>query len=250
MAALGLWYFAQAFSSFSKQGLLCCSAWGSHYSRFSWIQALGCMGFSHIQASIIEAHWFSWSAACRIFLGWGLNPCLGEGNGNPLQYSCLENPMDGGAWWTIWVAKSWTRLSNFTFTSLSLLRWQADSYPLRHQEVSGWWFLHSCTKVFLGPETFPYRKVRSSHSQCWAKHLFANIFSLQTGSMCMSLFCLSGTWPTPPLLSVPGERERGPPPAAWEGSRQTIFLCQMQDGTCWPWEHVLTLNADLALFSL
>ena len=25
----------------------------------------------------------------------------GEGNGNPLQYSCLENPMDGGAWWTV-----------------------------------------------------------------------------------------------------------------------------------------------------
>ena len=34
----------------------------------------------------------------------------GEGNGNPLQYSCLENPMDGGAWWaTVYgVAKSWT----------------------------------------------------------------------------------------------------------------------------------------------
>ena len=26
-------------------------------------------------------------------------PTFGEGNGNPLQYSCLENPMDGGAWW-------------------------------------------------------------------------------------------------------------------------------------------------------
>ena len=41
-----------------------------------------------------------------------------EGNGNPLQYSCLENPMDGGAWWTAvpGVAKSWTRLSDFTFT--------------------------------------------------------------------------------------------------------------------------------------
>ena len=38
----------------------------------------------------------------------------GEGNGNPLQCSCLENPMDGGVWWAIVqrVAKSWTRLSN------------------------------------------------------------------------------------------------------------------------------------------
>ena len=42
----------------------------------------------------------------------------GEGNGTPLQYSCLENPMDGGAWWAAvhGVAKSWTRLSDFTFT--------------------------------------------------------------------------------------------------------------------------------------
>ena len=48
--------------------------------------------------------------------GWGRS--LGEGNGNPLQYSCLENHMDRGAWWATvhGVAKSWTRLSDFTFT--------------------------------------------------------------------------------------------------------------------------------------
>ena len=48
----------------------------------------------------------------------GLGKSPGEGNGNPLQYSCLENPMDGGAWWTTvhGVTKSRTRLSNFTFT--------------------------------------------------------------------------------------------------------------------------------------
>ena len=42
----------------------------------------------------------------------------GEGNGNPLQYSCLENPMDRGAWSAAVheVAKSWTRLSDSTFT--------------------------------------------------------------------------------------------------------------------------------------
>ena len=42
----------------------------------------------------------------------------GEGNGTPLQYSCLENPMDGGAWWATVhrVARSQTQLSNFTFT--------------------------------------------------------------------------------------------------------------------------------------
>ena len=43
--------------------------------------------------------------------------CNREGNGIPLQYSCLEYPMDGGAWWAAvyGVAKSWTRLSDFTF---------------------------------------------------------------------------------------------------------------------------------------
>ena len=42
----------------------------------------------------------------------------GEGNGTPLQYSCLENPMGGGVWWAAvhGVAKSWIRLSDFTFT--------------------------------------------------------------------------------------------------------------------------------------
>ena len=47
-----------------------------------------------------------------------LDKKCGDGNGTPLQYSCLENPMDRGAWWAAvhGVAKSRTRLSNFTFT--------------------------------------------------------------------------------------------------------------------------------------
>ena len=47
-----------------------------------------------------------------------LEPDMGEGNGTPLQYSCLENPMDRGAWWAAvhGAAKSRTRLSDFTFT--------------------------------------------------------------------------------------------------------------------------------------
>jgi len=57
---------------------------------------------------------------------WGGDKCVkggsleglrGEGNGNPLQYSCLENPMHRGAWWTAvhGVAKSEIQLSDFTF---------------------------------------------------------------------------------------------------------------------------------------
>ena len=44
----------------------------------------------------------------------GLGRSPGEGNGYPLQYSCLENPMDGGAWWaTVYgITKSWIRLND------------------------------------------------------------------------------------------------------------------------------------------
>ena len=65
--------------------------------------------------------------SCAKFQMWGFldSPVVkdppasaGEGNGTPLQYSCLENPMDGGAWWAAvhGVTKSWTWLSDFTFT--------------------------------------------------------------------------------------------------------------------------------------
>ena len=61
--------------------------------------------------------WFRWESASNVgdpgsIPGSGRS--AGEGNGNPLQYSCLENPMDRGAWWAIvhGIAKSWTWLSD------------------------------------------------------------------------------------------------------------------------------------------
>ena len=55
---------------------------------------------------------------------------IGEGNGNPLQCSCLENPRDEGAWWAAvpGVAKSRTQLSDFTFTS-HLQHWRRKWQP-------------------------------------------------------------------------------------------------------------------------
>ena len=49
--------------------------------------------------------------------------CLGEGNGNPLQCSCLENPRDGGAWWAAicGVAQSWTRLKRLSSAAAGVL---------------------------------------------------------------------------------------------------------------------------------
>ena len=54
----------------------------------------------------------------KIYFSSNMEDSPGEGNGTPLQDSCLESPMDGGAWWAAvhGVAKSQTRLSDFTFT--------------------------------------------------------------------------------------------------------------------------------------
>ena len=74
---------------------------------------------------------------------------IGEGNGTPLQHSCLENPMDGGAWWAAvhGVTKSRTRLSYFTFTfhfSLSCIG-EGNGNPLQcsclenPRDGGAWW---------------------------------------------------------------------------------------------------------------
>ena len=73
---------------------------------------------------------------------------VGEGNGNPLQYSCLENPTDRGAWWAAvhGVAKSRTRLSNFTFT-FTFMHWRRKWQPtpvFLPGESQGQWSLVGC----------------------------------------------------------------------------------------------------------
>ena len=58
------------------------------------------------------------------------NPWPREGNGNPLQYSCLENPMDGGAWWAAiyGVAQSQTRLKWLSSSSKPLISFMPVAY--------------------------------------------------------------------------------------------------------------------------
>ena len=66
-------------------------------------------------------------------------PLAREGNGTPLQYSCLENPMDTGAWWAAvhGVTKSWTRLSDFTFTFTFHFR-APEKEMATHSSVLAW----------------------------------------------------------------------------------------------------------------
>ena len=66
-----------------------------------WRSLVGCSPWGHEESGMTEWLHFHFSLSC-----------IGEGNGNPLQCSCLENPRDGGAWWAAvyGVAQDWTRL--------------------------------------------------------------------------------------------------------------------------------------------
>ena len=73
----------------------------------------------------------------EVTLKCNVNTLNGEGNGTPLQYSCLENPMEGGAWWAAvhGVARSRTRLSDFPFT----IHFQAlEKEMATHSSVRAW----------------------------------------------------------------------------------------------------------------
>ena len=83
--------------------------------------------------------------------------CIGEGNGNSLQCSCLKNPRDGGAWWAAvyGVTQSWTRLKRLSSSSILLFvtPWTvAHKAPLsmefsRQETGMGCHFLLQCMKV-------------------------------------------------------------------------------------------------------
>ena len=77
---------------------------------------------------IFQYHEYVWSEVAQscLTLCDRIDCSLGEGNGTPLQYSCLENPMDGGAWWAAvyGVAQSWTWLKWLSSSSrLFATRW-------------------------------------------------------------------------------------------------------------------------------
>ena len=63
---------------------------------------------------------------------------IGEGNGNPLQCSCLENPRNGGAWWAAvyGVAQSWTRLKRLSSSSMAESEEEVKSLSIKVKEES------------------------------------------------------------------------------------------------------------------
>ena len=74
---------------------------------------VGCSPWGLEESDTTERHHFHFSLSC-----------IGEGNGNPLQCSCLENPRDGGAWWAAvcGVAQSRTQLKRLSSSSIPILK--------------------------------------------------------------------------------------------------------------------------------
>ena len=90
------------------------NCFASEYSVFQY-NLLKKTGISLLNGLIVVNNWLT--IYTKVYF-WALCSIPGEGDGSPLQYSCLENPMDGGAWWAAvhGVAKSRTRLNDFPFT--------------------------------------------------------------------------------------------------------------------------------------
>ena len=79
-----------------------------------WRSPVGCSPWGCSESDRTELLHFHFSPSC-----------IGEGNGNPLQYSCLENPRDRGAWWAAvyGVAQSRTQLKRLSSSSIRMIRY-------------------------------------------------------------------------------------------------------------------------------
>ena len=112
---------------------------------------------------------------------WFLEERVREGNGTPLQYSCLENPMDGGAWWEAvhGVARSRTGLRNFTFTFMHWRRkWQPTPMFLRGESQGQGslvgFRLWGCTESDTTKATQrQQQQQRKDYVECW-QHVCAS----------------------------------------------------------------------------
>ena len=103
-----------------------------------WRSLVGCSPWDRQESDMTERLHFHFSLSC-----------IGEGNGNPLHCSCLENPRDGGAWWAAvyGVAQSRTRLKRLSSSSSSVYIWRRKWQPIPvflPGESQGWWSLVGC----------------------------------------------------------------------------------------------------------
>ena len=95
--------------------------------------------------------------------------CIGEGNGNPLQCSCLENPRDRGAWWAAvhGVAQSWTRLKRLSNSSSSIPQTDLQIQCHPFQNISSFSF---DPKIHMEYQGIQSSKNNLEKYQSWRTH--------------------------------------------------------------------------------
>ena len=111
-----------------------------------WRSLVGCSPWGHKESTMTERLLFHFSLSC-----------IGEGNGNPLQCSCLEDPRDGGAWWAAayGVAQSRTRLKRLSSSSIQLYisikiqNWRGEFYCM---------ILCTCIYIYIHTHTHTHTK--------------------------------------------------------------------------------------------
>ena len=98
-----------------------------------WRSLVGCSPWGREDSDMTEWLPFHFSLSC-----------IGEGNSNPLQCSCLENPWDGGAWWAAvyGVAQSWTLLKLLSSNSSSIRTWKRPKCPSTKEWMKKVWYVH------------------------------------------------------------------------------------------------------------
>ena len=104
----------------------------------------------------------------------------GEGNGTLLQYSSLENSMDGGAWWAAvhGITESWTRLSDFTFL-VTYMHWRRKWQPTLFLpgESQGRWSLVGC-RLWGHPELDTAEANYSSSSKIMGRRVSQGVMTV------------------------------------------------------------------------
>ena len=129
---------------------------------------VGCSSWGRKQSDTTEQLHFHFSLSC-----------IGEGNGNPLQCSCLENPRDGGAWWAAvyGVARSRTRLKRLSSSSSRLV---ITFLPRSKSLLTSWLAVSICSD-------FGAQENKVSH--CF--HCFPIYLPLSEGTRCHNLSVLN-----------------------------------------------------------
>ena len=105
-----------------------------------WRSLVGCNPWGHQESDTTEWLHFHFSLSC-----------IGAGNGNPLQYSCLENPRDGGAWWAAvyGIAQSQTWLKRLSSSSSSnIMYWHGERLMVGLVEKEDYKITHTMWSYF------------------------------------------------------------------------------------------------------